>query len=150
MNERGMRSWGFLPRGFSVEGSSGFGQPTHPPSHPDRFGTVASLGFRSLHGCGAAGDFHPSSAHPPIWTSSVLRILKKERSGVNKKIGESKPPAYFSQERRSTRGFSRSWRVPRWTILISSARTVQIPVKRAWNRSSRPAAGGSASRVTRT
>jgi len=27
---------------------------------------VSCTGFRSLHGCGAAGDFHPSSSHPSV------------------------------------------------------------------------------------
>jgi len=30
--------------------------PTCLPSHPDHFRTVACWGFRSLHGCGAAGE----------------------------------------------------------------------------------------------
>jgi len=32
----------------------------------EAFLSAFCTGFRSLHGCGAAGDFHPSSSHPSV------------------------------------------------------------------------------------
>jgi len=47
---------------FVFDRSSGSGLPTYPPSHHDiTHDSGLFLGFRSLHGCGAAGDFHSSS-----------------------------------------------------------------------------------------
>ncbi len=47
--------------------SSGSGLPINPPSHRVMKHNSDSLGFRSLYGCGAAGDLHPSSTHPSVF-----------------------------------------------------------------------------------
>ncbi len=50
-----------------MDRSSGLGLPTHPPSRHSINHDSDCLGFRSLHGCGAAGDSHPSSSHPSVY-----------------------------------------------------------------------------------
>lgn len=47
-----------------LDGSSGSGHHTYLPAFPPCQNTaVAFEGVRSRYGCGAAGDFHPSSRH---------------------------------------------------------------------------------------
>ncbi len=52
-----------------MDGSSGSGQcfsffeSSYSPTFPVVM-TSGITGFRSHYGCGAAGDFHPSSSHP--------------------------------------------------------------------------------------
>ena len=50
-----------------MDRSSGSGPPTRLPSRHSIACDSDSLGFRSLYGCGAAGDFHPSSSHPSVY-----------------------------------------------------------------------------------
>jgi hypothetical protein len=57
-----------------MDGSSGLGLPTHLPSHHGSFMTVAFEGFRSRHGCGAAGAFYPSSSHPSLCVFSGCEV----------------------------------------------------------------------------
>jgi hypothetical protein len=65
----------YLPRGNS-DGSVFRLGATYLPAFPFRlYGTVAIWGFRSLHGCGAAGGSHPSSSHPSVFEMIVSEAL---------------------------------------------------------------------------
>jgi hypothetical protein len=57
---------------FMMDWSSGFGLPTHPPSRHELITDSGFSGFRSLHGCGAAGAFNPSSTHPSVFFLLVM------------------------------------------------------------------------------
>lgn len=59
---------------FRMDGSSGLGRPTNLPSHHGSSMTVALKGFRSRHGCGAAGAFYPSSSHPSLCVFTVDEV----------------------------------------------------------------------------
>jgi len=64
-----------LPRGIS-DGPVFRLRAPYLPAFPSRLsGSVAQSGFRSLHGCGAAGGFHPSSTYP-----SVCDLVDQDRS----------------------------------------------------------------------
>jgi hypothetical protein len=66
LTNKGNFSWYTSLEDFQMDRSSGSGPPTRLPSRRSIACDSDSLGFRSLHGCGAAGDFHPSSSHPSV------------------------------------------------------------------------------------
>jgi hypothetical protein len=44
------------------------------------FATVASMGFRSFYGCGAAGGLHPSSSHHPVYLVCLIYLVYVKRN----------------------------------------------------------------------
>jgi len=53
--------------------SSGFGLSTFPPSHHGITHGSGLLEFRSHHGCGTAGDSHPTSFNPSMLVDKKLQ-----------------------------------------------------------------------------
>jgi len=49
-------------------------------------GDSGIVGFRSLHGCGAAGDFHPSSSHPSVYDIIKNKSIREELFPVKNKL----------------------------------------------------------------
>jgi len=57
----------FVCTGIPAQGMMRY-LPTRPPSRL-LLAVAVDLGFRSLYGCGAAGDFHPSSTRASVFES---------------------------------------------------------------------------------
>ena len=84
-----------------MDRSSGLGLPTHPPSRHSINHDSDCLGFRSLHGCGAAGDSHPSSSHPSVYEliyrePCLIRIYKKVMILCQEKINRKESSQFTS------------------------------------------------------
>ncbi len=56
---KGILNMDSRPRGSSMDRSSGFGRPTHPPSHHDCLMTVAFRVFVPITAAGQRGLFTP-------------------------------------------------------------------------------------------